>query len=106
MPTATGSPLHHTLVSAEEKPMPPYLTKPLLATQLQLSPDAIDEVESTADADDDIEWLLAFLSADRLACYCLYQSARPRMVLQELTAGTERCPAVLNPGQGPEALGE
>lgn len=60
--------------------MPPHLTKPLLATQLQLSPDAIDEIEST-DTDEDIEWLLAFLSADRLACYCLYQSACPRMVL-------------------------
>jgi hypothetical protein len=60
--------------------VPPYLTKPLLATQLQLAPDAIDEIEST-DTDEDIEWLLAFLSADRLACYCLYQSACPRMVL-------------------------
>jgi hypothetical protein len=60
--------------------MPPYLTTPLLATQLQLPPEAIDEIDST-DTDEDIEWLLAFLSADRLACYCLYQSACPRMVL-------------------------
>jgi hypothetical protein len=60
--------------------MPPYLTTPLLATQLQLTPEAIDEIEST-DTDEDIEWLLAFLSADRLACYCLYQSACPRTVL-------------------------
>jgi len=60
--------------------MPPYLTKPLLATQLQLTPEAIDEIDST-DTEEDIEWLLAFLSADRLACYCLYQSARPRVFL-------------------------
>jgi hypothetical protein len=60
--------------------MPPYLTTPPLATQLQLTPEAIDELEST-DTSDDIEWLLAFLSADRLACYCLYQSASPRVVL-------------------------
>lgn len=62
--------------------MPPYLTAPLLATRLQLTSDAIDEIEST-DTDEDIEWLLAFLSADRLACYCLYQSANPRMVLED-----------------------
>jgi len=60
--------------------MPPYLTKPLLATQLQLTPEAIDEIDSTV-TEEDIEWLLAFLSADRLACYCLYQSTCPRMVL-------------------------
>ncbi len=60
--------------------MPPYLTKPLLATQLQVTPEAIDEIDST-DTEEDIEWLLAFLSADRLACYCLYQSACPRMGL-------------------------
>ncbi|HEY7484352.1 MAG TPA: hypothetical protein VH912_07785 [Streptosporangiaceae bacterium] len=60
--------------------MPPYLTKPLLATQPQLTTEAIDEIEST-DTDEDIEWLLAFLSADRLACYCLYQSACPRVAL-------------------------
>jgi len=57
--------------------MPPYLTTPLLAGELQLTPEAIDEIEST-DTDEDVEWLLAFLSADRLACYCLYQSACPR----------------------------
>jgi hypothetical protein len=60
--------------------MPPYPSTPLLATQLQLTPEAIDEINST-DTDEDIEWLLAFLSADRLACYCLYQSAYPRVVL-------------------------
>ena len=60
--------------------MPPYLTKPLIATQLQVTPEAIDEIEST-DSDEDMEWLLAFLTADRLACYCLYQSACPRVVL-------------------------
>ena len=57
--------------------MPPYLTTPLLAGELQLTPEAIDEIEST-DTNEDVEWLLAFLSADRLACYCLYQSACPR----------------------------
>ncbi len=57
--------------------MPPYLTTPLLAGELQLAPEAVDEIES-ADTDEDIEWLLAFLSADRLACYCLHQSACPR----------------------------
>jgi hypothetical protein len=60
--------------------MPPYPTTPLLAGKLQLAPEAIDENESTG-TDEDIEWLLAFLSADRLSCYCLYQSACPRMVL-------------------------
>lgn len=60
--------------------MPSYLTTPLLATRLQLTPETIDDIEST-DADEDIEWLLAFLSADRLACYCLYQSAGPRVDL-------------------------
>ncbi len=59
--------------------MPPYLTTPLLAVQLQLDAAAIDELEAT-DTDDDVEWLLAFLSADRLGCYCLYQSACPRAV--------------------------
>ena len=57
--------------------MPQYLTTPLLATQLPLVPEAIDEIDST-DTEEDIEWLLAFLNADRLACYCLYQSACPR----------------------------
>lgn len=81
MPTATGSPLRRMSRDAEEAPMPSHLTTPVLATHLQLSPEAIDEIES-ADPDEDIEWLLAFLGADRLACYCLYQSACPRTVLQ------------------------
>ncbi|MGE5765177.1 MAG: hypothetical protein ACM3ZF_15305 [Mycobacterium leprae] len=59
--------------------MPSYPSKPLLAAQLQLTPKAFDEIEST-DTDEDVEWLLAFLSANRLACYCLYQSSCPRMV--------------------------
>jgi hypothetical protein len=61
--------------------MPPYLTTPLLATQLRLPVEALDEIAAeigAADADEDVEWLLGFLGADRLACYCLYQSALPR----------------------------
>ena len=57
--------------------MPQYLTTPLLAAELQLTPEAIEEVDST-DTEEDVEWLLAFLNADRLACYCLYQAASPR----------------------------
>lgn len=53
------------------------MTTSLLLSELQLTPDAIDDIEA-ADTDEDIEWLLAFVRADRLACYCLYQSARPR----------------------------
>jgi hypothetical protein len=60
--------------------MPPYLTTTLLATQLQLTPEEIDDVASS-DTDEDVEWLVAFLRADRLACYCLYQSACPRVGL-------------------------
>lgn len=56
--------------------MPPYLTEPLLAAQLELTTEAIE----ATDTDEDMEWLLAFLSADQLACYCLYQSARPRLI--------------------------
>ena len=57
--------------------MTPYLNNRLLAAQLHLTRETIDAIEAT-DADEDLEWLLAFLSADRLTCYCLYQSAAPR----------------------------
>jgi DNA-binding CsgD family transcriptional regulator len=77
----------HRLAAPPDAPLrrggeaiPPYPATPLLATPLQPSPDAIDEIEST-DTVEDTEWLPAFLSADRLACYCLYQSACPRLVL-------------------------
>ncbi|MGE3289441.1 MAG: hypothetical protein AB7J32_25545 [Pseudonocardia sp.] len=58
--------------------MSQHLTTAHLATQLELTPEAIDEIDSTG-TDEDVEWLLAFLNADRLACYCLYQSAAPRV---------------------------
>ena len=80
MPTTTGSSLRQVRIDTQERnTMPPYLTTPLRSTRPQLTPEATDEVDST-NTDEDIDWLLAFLNADQLACYCLYQSARPRMV--------------------------
>ncbi|MEA2179848.1 MAG: hypothetical protein QOG77_3145 [Solirubrobacteraceae bacterium] len=50
------------------------------ADQLELSSDSVREVEAI-NADEDVRWVLSFLTADKLRSYCLYEAASPDAIL-------------------------
>jgi hypothetical protein len=60
--------------------MPVYVIERTFAEQLELTTDdvrLIDEIN----ADEGVNWLFSFLSADKLRTYCLYEAPSPDAVM-------------------------
>ena len=60
--------------------MPMYLIERRFAEQLELSGDDVRLIEA-ANADEGVNWLFSFLSADRRRSYCLYEAPSPDAIV-------------------------
>jgi len=61
--------------------MPVYLIERTFAEQLKENPEAIKELNQI-NADNNVQWLISFLSADKRKTYCLYEAANPEAILE------------------------
>jgi hypothetical protein len=57
-----------------------YMIERQYADQLEVNGDTVREVEAI-NADEDVRWVLSFLTADKLRSYCLYEAASPDAIL-------------------------
>jgi len=60
--------------------MPLYMIERKYAEQLELSPDGVRALEEI-NADEGVNWLFSFFSADRRQSYCLYEAPSPDEIL-------------------------
>ena len=60
--------------------MPLYVIERRFAEQLDVSPDDADLIEEV-NADEGVNWLFSFLSADRHRTYCLYEAPSPDAIV-------------------------
>ena len=65
--------------------MPLYVIERRYADQLEMSSDGVKALEEI-NADEGVQWLFSFLSADRRQSYCLYEAPSP----DELIAAARR----------------
>ena len=65
--------------------MPLYVIERRYADQLELSSDGVKALQEI-NADEGVNWLFSFLSADRRQSYCLYEAPSP----DELIAAARR----------------
>jgi hypothetical protein len=65
--------------------MPLYVIERRYADQLELSSDGVKALQEI-NADEGVNWLFSFLSADRRQTYCLYEAPSP----DELIAAARR----------------
>ena len=65
--------------------MPLYVIERRYAEQLELSSEGVKALEEI-NADEGVQWLFSFLSADRRQSYCLYEAPSP----DELVAAARR----------------
>jgi hypothetical protein len=60
--------------------MPVYVIERRFAEQLEMSPDEVNLLEDI-NADEGVNWLYSFLSADRHRTYCLYEAPSPDAIV-------------------------
>ena len=60
--------------------MPLYLIERKYAEQLELSPEGVRQLEEI-NADEGVNWLFSFFTADRRQSYCLYEAPSPDEIL-------------------------
>ncbi len=60
--------------------MPVYVIERHFADQLDLSTDEVNLLEDI-NADEGVNWLYSFLSADRHRSYCLYEAPSPDAII-------------------------
>jgi Protein of unknown function (DUF4242) len=60
--------------------MPLYLIERTFAEQLELTSDDVRLIEDV-NADEGVNWLFSFLTADRRRTYCLYEAPSPEAIL-------------------------
>jgi hypothetical protein len=60
--------------------MPLFVIERRYAEQLELSSDAVRMLEEI-NADEGVNWLFSFLSADRRQSYCLYEAPSPEEIM-------------------------
>ena len=60
--------------------MPLYLIERKYAEQLELSADGVRQLEEI-NADEGVNWLFSFFTADRRQSYCLYEAPSPDEIL-------------------------
>lgn len=61
--------------------MPLYVIERTFAEQLELTSDDVRLIESI-NADEGVNWLFSFLSADRQRSYCLYEAPSPEAIIE------------------------
>ena len=59
--------------------MPRYIIERNFAEQLGLTKDGIEGV-SRINAEEGVEWIFSFLSADKRKTYCLYEAPNPEAI--------------------------
>jgi hypothetical protein len=59
--------------------MPLYLIERSFAEQLDLSADDVNLIEAV-NADEGVQWLFSFLTADKRKTYCLYEATSPEAI--------------------------
>ena len=60
--------------------MPLYVIERKYAEQLELSSDAVRQLEEI-NADEGVNWLFSFFSADKRQSYCLYEAPSPDEII-------------------------
>ncbi len=60
--------------------MPLFMIERRYADQLEITGETVREVEAI-NADEDVRWVLSFLTADKLRSYCLYEASSPDAIL-------------------------
>lgn len=59
--------------------MPRYMIERNFAEQLGLTKDAVEGV-NRINAEEGVEWIFSFLSADKKKTYCLYEAPNPEAI--------------------------
>lgn len=59
--------------------MPRYLIERRFAEQLDVTKDAVESV-NRINAEEGVEWIFSFLSADKRKTYCLYEAPNPEAI--------------------------
>jgi hypothetical protein len=60
--------------------MPIYMIERSFAEQLDLSGDDVRQIEDV-NADEGVQWLFSFFTADRRRSYCLYEAPSPDAIV-------------------------
>jgi hypothetical protein len=60
--------------------MPTYMIERRFAEQLEMSGEEVNLLEEV-NADEGVNWLFSFLSADRHRTYCLYEAPSPDAII-------------------------
>jgi hypothetical protein len=60
--------------------MPMYMIERRFAEQLEMSSEEVNLLEEV-NADEGVNWLFSFLSADRHRTYCLYEAPSPDAII-------------------------
>jgi Nickel responsive protein SCO4226-like len=60
--------------------MPLFMIERRFAEQLEVDGDVVREVDAI-NAEEDVRWVLSFLTADKLRSYCLYEASSPDAIL-------------------------
>jgi len=78
--------------------MPLYVIERRYAEQLELSSDAVRQLEDI-NADEGVHWLFSFLSADQRQSYCLYEAPSPDEIMAAARRAklTDYAPEFLEP---------
>ena len=61
--------------------MPLYVIERTFADRLELTGDDVRLIDAV-NADEGVNWLFSFISADRLRSYCLYEAPSPDAILE------------------------
>ena len=64
--------------------MPIFMVERRYADELEASAEAIDGI-NRINAEEGVQWLYSFLSADRRKTYCLYEAASPDAIRRAAT---------------------
>jgi hypothetical protein len=56
--------------------VPIYVIERRFAEQLDVSAEDVKEIEAV-NADENVQWIFSFLTADRMRTYCLYEAPSP-----------------------------
>ena len=79
--------------------MPLYMIERTFADQLDLTNDDVQLIEEI-NADEGVQWLFSFLSADRRRTYCLYEAPSPEAIIAAARRANVPADAVVEVGPG------
>ncbi len=68
------------IVPAYDREMPLFMIERRYAEQLEVDSKVVREVDAI-NADEDVRWVVSFLTADKLRSYCLYEASSPDAIL-------------------------